>query len=210
VAVIVAEPAATPVTSPDDETVATPVFDDDQVGVVPVVVAPVDDLSVAVACWVAPTAKVTVAGETLTLATAAGAAPATEILAVAVRPDTETVTVAVPALTPVTIPVDETVAAEVLLLDQVGVTLVTTVPLAVVAVAVSCDLAPIVVATVFGETDTAVIGACTTEILAVPVTVPADVPTCAEMTAVPIAIAVTMPLDDTVATLVFDEVHEIV
>ena len=59
-ALIVAEPAATPVTSPLDETVATAVLDDVHVKVV----AEPGGLAVAVSCVVAPAAMVALDGET--------------------------------------------------------------------------------------------------------------------------------------------------
>jgi len=59
-ALIVAEPAATPVTSPLDDTVATPVFDEVHVNVV----ADPGGLAVAISCAVAPAATVAVDGET--------------------------------------------------------------------------------------------------------------------------------------------------
>jgi len=59
-ALIVAEPVATPVTSPLDETVATAVFDDVHV----IVVADPGGLAVAVSCAVPPAATVALDGET--------------------------------------------------------------------------------------------------------------------------------------------------
>ena len=59
-ALIVAEPAATPVTSPLDETVAAAVFDEAHVNVV----AEPGGLAVAVSCTVAPAETVALDGET--------------------------------------------------------------------------------------------------------------------------------------------------
>ena len=70
-ALIVAEPAATPVTRPLDETVATPVFDDVHVNVV----ADPGGLAVAVSCAVAPAATVALDGETEIDLTALGCPP---------------------------------------------------------------------------------------------------------------------------------------
>jgi hypothetical protein len=59
-ALIVAEPAATPVTSPLDDTVATAVLDDVHVNVA----AEPGGLAVAVSCAVEPAARVALDGET--------------------------------------------------------------------------------------------------------------------------------------------------
>ena len=53
VAVIVALPSATEVTSPADDTVATPVFDEDHVTTAPEIVAPPESFTVAVSVSVA-------------------------------------------------------------------------------------------------------------------------------------------------------------
>src|SRR5271156_6645975 len=119
VAVIVAEPAATAVTTPDDETLATPVLELAHVGVVPVTVVPLEFLSVAVSVTVLPTVRLDDEGDTDTDATVLLVVdPVTVIAAVAVKPLELTVTVADPAATPVTRPVDETEAVLVLELDH--------------------------------------------------------------------------------------------
>ena len=70
VAVIVALPAATAVTTPLFETVATFGALDDHVTVRPVSTVPLDALTVAVSVALAPTASVVVGGLTVTDATA--------------------------------------------------------------------------------------------------------------------------------------------
>jgi hypothetical protein len=72
VAVIVASPSATAVTSPEDETVAAAVFDDDQVTVRPVRVLPSASFVTALSETVAPTATSADAGSTATDATGVG------------------------------------------------------------------------------------------------------------------------------------------
>ena len=54
VAVMVADPVVTPVTSPASETVATAVFEDDQVTVAPDITVPPRSLTVGVSVAVAP------------------------------------------------------------------------------------------------------------------------------------------------------------
>jgi hypothetical protein len=67
VAVIVAVPTATPVTSPLGDTLAIVAFDDDQVTLV---AAPLTTATAALSCAVAPTATVGFAGVTVTETTA--------------------------------------------------------------------------------------------------------------------------------------------
>ena len=68
VAVIEADPVATPVTNPEDETVATPVFVDDQVTVGLEITVPPASLTVAASVTVSPgDDKVFELGETVTL-----------------------------------------------------------------------------------------------------------------------------------------------
>lgn len=117
VAVMVTEPAPLAVTSPDEETVATLLLELPHVGVVPDTVLPLEFLSVADSCAVAPTARLDDDGETATEATVDDD-PVTEIDAVAVLPPALTVIVAAPAATPVTRPVEETEAIPLLELDH--------------------------------------------------------------------------------------------
>src|SRR3954470_21227102 len=72
VAVIVAGPAATPVTRPVAFTVATAVLELDQVTMRPVSGLPAASFVAAASCWVAPLTTVAVAGVTVTVATGTG------------------------------------------------------------------------------------------------------------------------------------------
>jgi hypothetical protein len=110
VAVIVAAPAVTPLTSPVAETVATPGALLVHVTVLPAGVV------VAVSCLVAPTAIVALVGETVIAVTVAGL---TVTLAVPETPSLVAVIVTAPVATPFTRPFASTVATKVLLLDHV-------------------------------------------------------------------------------------------
>src|SRR5690242_16346054 len=119
VAVIVAEPAACPLTRPFPSTVATLVLLLPQVTTRPVRMLLLASFRVAVSCTVAPTATVAGFGFTVTVETGGGGA------AVTVRDDVPLlvslvgVIVAVPAAFPLARPVPSTVATPVWLLDQV-------------------------------------------------------------------------------------------
>jgi hypothetical protein len=106
VAVIVALPAATPVTRPVALTLATAAMLDDQVGVRPVRVFPAASSVVAVSCWAPPTVIVAVDGLTVTLDTSTVTVTCAEADA---APDVA-VMVAVPFATAATRPDEETVA----------------------------------------------------------------------------------------------------
>jgi hypothetical protein len=134
VAVIVAEPAATPVTTPLDDTVATPVLELDHVTARPVSTLLLASRVVAVSCVVCPTLTLAEAGATLTDATGTSV---TVTVAVPLFPSLVAVIVAEPAATPVTTPLDETVAIPVLELDHVTARPVSTLLFASRAVAVS-------------------------------------------------------------------------
>jgi deoxyribose-phosphate aldolase len=127
VAVIVAEPAATPVTTPLELTVAAAVLLLDQVTVCPVITLPFWSLTVAWRVVVVPATIDTDGGATVTVVTTGGTA-VTVMLDVPVFPELVAVIVAEPAATPVTTPLELTVAAAVLLLDQVTVCPVITLP----------------------------------------------------------------------------------
>src|SRR5437660_3562280 len=116
VAVMVAEPAVTPLTSPLPFTVATAVLLLDQVTTRPDNGLPFASLGVAVSCTVSPTA--TLAGDGVTVTEATGAS-VTVTSDVPLCPSLVAVIVAVPAPTPVTSPLPFTRATAVLLLDQV-------------------------------------------------------------------------------------------
>src|SRR6266567_6549688 len=139
VAVIVAEPAVTPLTSPLPFTVATGVLLLAHVTTRPVSGLPLASFGVAVSCTVCPTC--TLAGDGLTVTEATGTC--TTVMAdVPLCPSLVAVIVAEPAVTPVTSPVPFTLAAEVLLLDQVIDRPVRMLPFASFRVAVSCSVWP--------------------------------------------------------------------
>lgn len=130
----------------------------------------------------------------------------TETVAAPVFPPDDAVIDALPAPTPVTMPVaGSTVATAVLLELHDTVRPARTLLFASSAVTVACVVAPTPIELETSETTTDAIGVigATTVIGALPVTVPL-VPT---MFAVPAPIAETTPVPDTVATLVFDELH---
>src|SRR6266480_6741694 len=139
VAVMVAEPAVTPLTSPLPFTVATAVLLLDQVTTRPDNGLPFASLGVAVSCTVNPTA--TLAGDGVTVTEATGAS-VTVTSDVPLCPSLVAVIVAVPAPTPVTSPLPFTRATAVLLLDQVTTRPLSGFPLASFGVAVSCTVAP--------------------------------------------------------------------
>src|SRR5438477_8183735 len=116
VAVMVAEPAVTPLTSPLPFTVATAVLLLDQVTTRPDNGLPFASLGVAVSCTVNPTA--TLAGDGVTVTEATGAS-VTVTSDVPLCPSLVAVIVAVPAPTPVTRPMQFTLDYVGLLLDSV-------------------------------------------------------------------------------------------
>src|SRR2546425_3377395 len=139
VAVMVAEPAATPVTSPLPFTVAAAVLLLDQVTTRPVSGRPLASFGVAVSWTVRPTVTLAGEGVTVTLATGTGVTVTTDV---PLCPSLVAVIVAEPAATPVTSPLPFTVAAAVLLLDHVTTRPVSGVPLASLGVAVSGTVEP--------------------------------------------------------------------
>src|SRR5438034_6278661 len=134
VAVIVAEPATTPLTRPLEFTVATDVLLLDQVIVRPVSGLPLTSFGVAVSCSVWPAC--TLAGAGLTVTDATGTL-VTVIADVPLFPSLAAVIVADPAALLVTNPPAFTLATAVLLLDQVTTRPVSALPLASFGVAVS-------------------------------------------------------------------------
>src|SRR6266498_1021208 len=141
VAVIVADPATFPVTSPLVLTVATAVLLLVQPTVRPVRVLPPASFGVAVSCTVCPTGMLAVAGVTATEATGTGAA-VTVSAALPLCPSLVAVIVAEPAVRPVTSPLELTVAIEPLLLCQLTTRPERVLPLASFGVAVSCCVCP--------------------------------------------------------------------
>jgi len=164
VAVMVAEPATTPDTSPLPLTVATAVLLLLQVTVRPVSGLPLASLGVAVS-WIAPpVATLAVAGLTVTDATGT----CTTVMAdVPLCPSLVAVIVAVPATFPVTRPLVLTVATVVLLLDHVTVRPVSTLLFASLSVAVSWTVFPSFTLAVAGATVTDATGAVTVTVFEV-------------------------------------------
>jgi hypothetical protein len=117
VAMIVAEPAATPVTTPLDDTVAMPVLELNHVTARPVSTLLFASYAVAVSCAVCPTVTLGVAGETLTEATGTVTA-VTVTVEVPEKLLLVAVMIAVPGLTALTSPVAETVATPAFDVDQ--------------------------------------------------------------------------------------------
>src|SRR5712691_7344326 len=195
VAVIVAEPATFPVTSPFELTVATAVLLLAHVTVRPVNGLPFASFGVAVSCTVLPSSTLADAGVTVTLATGTGV---TVTLDVPVFPSLVAVIVAEPVATPVTSPLPLTVAMAVLLLDEVTTRPGRGFPFASFGVAVSCTVSP--TCTLAGD------GVTVTLATGTGVTVTLDVPLCPSLVAVivaePIATPVTSPLPFTVAMAV--------
>ena len=137
---MVADPSATAVTSPEDETVATPVLDDDQSTVNSATELPPASVAVAVIASASPmTPNATELWENSRVA----GSWATVAVAVAVIEPMVAVMVAVPLVTEVTNPAEETVTT-----DAADVAHDTLAPLIVapfwsLTVAVSCCVAPI-------------------------------------------------------------------
>src|SRR5438034_280773 len=194
VAVIVAEPATFPVTSPVPVTVATGVLLLDHATGRPVSTVPFASFRVAVSCCVCPTGTLADAGLTVTDATGT---PLTVMLAVPLCPSLVAVIVTgPPAATPLTSPLPFTLAIALLLDCQVITRPVKGLPLASRGVAVSCTVCPIATVPELGVTVTAATGATVTVTLAVPL--------CPSLVAVivtgpPAATPLTSPLPFTLA-----------
>src|SRR6184192_1683038 len=195
VAVIVAAPAVTPVTTPLPLTVATAVLLRPQLTGRPDNGLPLASFGVAVSCTVWPTGTDAVLGLTVTDATGT---VLTVIVAVPLCPSLVAVIVAAPAVTPVTTPLPLTVATAVLLLPQLTGRPDNGLPLASFEVAVSCTVWPTCTDAVPGLTVTDATGTVLTVIVAVPLC-PSQV---AVIVAAPAATPVTNPLALTVATAV--------
>jgi hypothetical protein len=131
VAMIVALPGATAVTSPVADTVATAAALVVQATVRAVRVFPAVSLGVAVYCWVPPTARLAVLGVTVTAATGtAVTVTAAEPRSVKEPLPVDAVMVTgPPSFMPLTSPEDETTAVSVSLLDHLNVRPDTTLPL---------------------------------------------------------------------------------
>src|SRR5438309_7057800 len=200
VAVIVTAPAATPVTRPVEDTVATAGALDAQATDRPESTLPAASFRVVVSCTVAPTSTTAVAGLITTEATGTFATPT---LAVPLRPSLVAVIVTDPAATPVTSPVADTVAIAAFELVQLITRPLSTLPAASLVTALSCVVAPTKTFAVAGLTVTDATGTLDT--------VTAAVPLCPSLVAVivtdPTATPVTRPLADTVASATFELVQ---
>src|SRR5947199_412260 len=149
VAVIVAEPAVTPVTSPLPLTVATAVLLLAQLTARPDNGLPFASLGVAASCTVWPTCTDADAGLTATDATGT---LVTKIAAVPLFPSLVAVSVAAPTATPVACPAPFTVATAGLLLDQVTVRPPSGLPNASRVIAAYCAVCPTPIVAVPGVT----------------------------------------------------------
>src|SRR5437899_2256885 len=200
VAVIVADPAATPVTSPAADTVAIAVFELVQLITRPLSTLPAASLVTALSCVVAPTKTFAVAGLTVTEATGT---LDTVTAAVPLCPSLVAVIVTAPTATPVTRPLAETVPTAPLPVVQVSARPLSTLPPASLRAAVSCTVPPTYMLGAVGLTVTDATGTIATVTLAVPL--------CPSLVAVivadPTATPVTSPAADTVAIAVFELVH---
>src|SRR5438132_78098 len=168
VAVIVANPAAPPVTSPVALTEARLGALLAQVTTRPLSGLPRESFGVAVSCTVAATKMPATAGVTVTVATGTFV---TEMADVPFFPSLVAVIVAEPAATPVTNPLVLTVATAVLL-THVTVRPVRGVPFESFGVAVNSVVAPSVTLAVVGLTVTDATGTLVTVTAAVPASVP--------------------------------------
>jgi hypothetical protein len=200
VAVIVAVPLDTPVTAPAAETVATAALLVLHVTARPVSTVPFASFVVADSVVVVPITIVGAEGDTMTVLTGACV---TATVAVPLFVSLVAVIVAVPIATPVTTPAAETVATALLLELHVTTRSVTTVPFTSFTIALSGLLVVAGTVAVAGEIATLPTGICVTVIDAVP-----DFPSLvAVIVAVPAPTAVTVPVDDTVATAPLLDVH---
>src|SRR5207247_1170946 len=203
VAVIVAEPAATPVTRPLVFTVAAAVLLLIHTIVRPESGLPFASFGVAVSCTAWPVCTLAEAGLTATEATGT---LVTVIAAEPLYPSLAAVIVAAPGLTPVTIPLADTVATPLLPLDQVTVRPVSGLPLASFGVAASCTVCPtdtLADAGLMLTDATGAGGAAATVTAALPL-FPSHVPV---IVAEPEATPLTRPLPSTVATPAAPLVH---
>src|SRR2546425_6003604 len=200
VAVIVADPAATPVTSPLPLTLATAALLVAHVTTRPDRTLPLASFGTAKSCSVPPTHMDADAGVTVTEATGT---LVTVTAAVPLFPSLVAVIVADPAPAPVTNPLPVTVAAAGLLDAHVTTRPVSAAPLASFGVAVSC--------TVFPTGRVAVAGLTVTDPTGTPVTVIAAVALLPSLVALivaePAATPVTSPLPVTVAAAGLLDAH---
>src|SRR6266480_1998617 len=194
VAVIVAVPAAMPLTSPLLLTVATAALLLAHVTGRPVSAAPAESFGVAVSWTVCTTGRLAVAGATATVATGT---IITVTAAVLLLPSLVAVIVAVPATMPVTSPLLLTVAMLGLLLPHVTLRPGKVPPVESIAVAASCTVCPTRTVAVAGETSTDATDTLVT-VIAAELLLPSLV---AVIVAEPGVMALTRPLALTLATV---------
>jgi hypothetical protein len=200
VTVIIAVPFAIAVTSPADDTVAFVVSEDAHVAVAPVIVLSLASFTLAVIVAVSPNdAKLRLVGDRVTELAPWDTVTVAVLLA---EPDVAVI-VAVPSATEITKPADDTVAFVVSEDAHVTVAPVMVLSLVSFTVATSDAVSP-------NEPKLRLVGDRVTA-LATWVTVAVDVlltePDVAVIVAVPFAIAVTSPADETVAFVVSEDVH---
>src|SRR3989440_1132468 len=196
VAVIVAEPAPRPVTSPLPLTGAIVVSSLAQVTALPDSGLPFASLGVALSCTVCPTGTLADDGVTVTEATGTGTL-VTVMVAVPLFPSLVAVIVAEPAPRPVTSPLPLTRAIVVSSLAQVTTLPDSGLPLASFGVAVSCTVCPTGTLADAGVTVTEATG--TGALVTVMVAVPLLPSLVAVIVAVPAPFAVTNPVRVTLA-----------
>src|SRR5690349_15782422 len=168
VALIIAVPPDTPVTSPLVDTVATAALRLRHAMVRPVSTVPAASRTVADSCTVPAGAIVAVCGATVTDAAGAGGGASTVTSVPADLPSLLAVIVAVPTATPVTSPLSDTVAVPADEVAQVMVRPVRTLPFASRAVAVICTVLPTMIFGVVGATLTDATGISWTVTVAEP------------------------------------------
>jgi hypothetical protein len=204
VAVIVAFPGPTAVTTPSIVTVATAVLLDPQPMTRPVSTFPFASLRVAVRITPWPTVRLLLGGATVTVATGAGI---TVTVAVVDLPSLVAVIVDGPGAMPVTTPLDETVANAGALDDHVTRRPVSTLPFASLTVGTSVTVCPTVMVGAEGTTLIVATGAGVTVTVLEP-----DCPSLVAVIVTPAVVAtpVTTPVLDTVASVTLLELQAIV
>lgn len=202
-AAIVADPAATAVTTPLAETVASAGSVEDHVTLRPTRTLPAASRSVAVACVVCPTVIEAVASATVMVATGAGGGGETATAAEPETPSTVAVTVVLPWPTAVSNPDEDSVATAGFALVHCVTRCVSAAPVESFALAISWAVPPTDSCTLDGSTATEATGTVVTVNA-----VDADTPSVdAEMVVVPVARVLTRPDADTVAIDGFELCH---
>src|SRR5690348_978493 len=191
-AVMVALPVPTDLTTPLAETVAAAVLSLLQVTGAPAITLPDPSFTVAVSVVLSPTVNVAAPGETCTLAATGGW---TTTVAVPDWPSLVAEMVAEPGATPVTRPFASTLATLGMLLDHVMVRPVRGLCCASNTVAVSCAVPGSTIVSSGGETETDATGGGSTVMVAIP----DEPPALAAICTVPGPTPVTTPASLTVA-----------